>query len=128
MSYFLVAIAGLWMADGMALLLAPIRVIGLLKESLAVSPIILKWAGLAAVLGAILIVGTGGFSYQPLWLLSGLAMIVKGVFLTMAPSYWREPVIEWCLARESIDYRFWGLGLCTLSILLLDALGWLIRR
>jgi len=125
MSYVLMAIAGLWMADGVALLVVPVRVIALLKNSLAVSPVILKWSGLAALLGVILIVGTEELSYQPLWFLAGLAMIVKGIFLATAPSHWRQPVIEWCLGREPVDYRFWGLGLCALSVLLLDAVGWL---
>ncbi len=125
MSYVLMAIAGLWMADGVALLVVPIRVIGLLKNSLAVSPVILKWSGLAALLGVLLIVGTEELSYQPLWFLAGLAMMVKGIFLATAPSHWRQPVIEWCLGREAVDYRFWGLGLCALSALLLDAVGWL---
>jgi hypothetical protein len=27
-----------------------------------------------------------------------------------------------------VDYRFWGLGLCTLAVLLLHALGWIGNR
>ena len=37
----------------------------------------------------------------------------------------RESVLQWCLSREAVDYRIWGLGLCTLSVLLIHACGWL---
>jgi hypothetical protein len=56
---------------------------------------------------------------------AGTAMIVKGLFLALGPARIRKDVLEWCLQREDVDYRFWGLGLCTLAILLLHALGWL---
>lgn len=125
MSYLLMIIAGLWMADGVALLTAPHRIIDLLKISLAGSPSIVKWSGLASLLGVGLVVGGQDLEYQPLWIVAGLAMIVKGLFFMWAPERVRQTVLKWCLSREPIDYRFWGLGLCMLSVLLLDALGWL---
>ncbi len=125
MIYVLMAIAGIWMADGLALLVAPGRVMSLLRASLTTSPTLIKWSSLAAVLGTILILGSEGLPYQPVWVITGLAMIGKGIFLLWAPDPLRQAVVKWCLGREPIDYRFWGLGLCALSILLLDALGWL---
>ena len=125
MAYILFAIAGLWMADGLLLLVAPDRMIGMLKQALSISPGLVKWGAVAWVLGILLLFGAAGLPYQPLWGVVSLAMIAKGLFWFMAPDTWRQGVIKWCLEREVVDYRFWGLGMCTLSILLLDALGWL---
>jgi hypothetical protein len=125
MTYVLAAIAGVWMADGLALLVAPQPLIARVREALALSPSVMRWEALAATLGVLLLVGGPGLPYQPLWAVTGAAMIVKGVFLAWGPPRWREPVVQWCLQREPVDYRFWGLGLCTLAVLLLHALGWL---
>ena len=38
-----------------------------------------------------------------------------------------DDMAHWCVGREDIDYRFRGLGLCTLAVLLLYALGWIGR-
>jgi hypothetical protein len=54
-------------------------------------------------------------------------MIIKGGFLTWGPAAWRTPLLDWCFAREAIDYRFFGLWLCMLAVLLLHALGLLHR-
>jgi hypothetical protein len=124
MSYVLAAIAGVWMADGLALLVAPQQLIARVREALTMSPTVLRWEAIAATLGVLLIVGAAGLPYQPLWAATGAAMIAKGAFLAWGPSRWREPVVQWCLHREPVDYRFWGLGLCTLAVLLLHALGW----
>ena len=123
MRYLLMAIAGLWMADGLALLLVPLRVIALLKESLVSSPSIVSWSGLSLALGVILLIEGGELSYHPLWLVVGLTMLGKGIFFLWASDEQRSVVLRWCLTREAVDYRFWGLGLCTLSLLLLDAVG-----
>ena len=123
MWYLLMAIAGLWMVDGLALLIAPLRMIALLEESLVASPSIMNWSGLSAVLGVILLVEGGELSYYPLWLLAGLAMLGKGIFFLWAPDERRVMGLQWCLKREAVDYRFWGLGLCVLSLLLLDSVG-----
>lgn len=125
MNYVLAAIAGVWMADGLALLVAPQRVIARVREVLTLAPTILQWEGVAALLGMILLFGTEGLRYQPLWVMAGAAMVMKGVFLAVGPERWRRPILEWCLRREDMDYRFWGLGLCALALLLLHALGWL---
>ena len=111
------------MADGLALLVAPLRMIALLKESLVSSPSIMKWSGLSVALGVILLSQGGGLPYHPLWLITGLAMLGKGIFFLWASDEQRLVALQWCLKREAVDYRFWGLGLCTLSLLLLDAVG-----
>jgi len=125
MKYLLAGIAGIWMADGLALLVAPRHVIARVREVLVLSPAVLRWEGIGVCLGLVLLTGTGGLHYQPLWLATGAAMIVKGMFLAMGPERFRKSVLEWCLQREDVDYRFWGLGLCALALLLLHALGWL---
>ncbi len=117
-------IAGLWMADGIALIVAPERVIATLRQSLIAAPGFLKWGGLAGLLGIVLILATPNVAYQPLWILVGVSMVVKGVFLYAGSDLWRLRIVKWCLEREPVDYRLWGLGLCTLSVLLLDAMNW----
>ena len=124
MKYVLAAIAAIWIVDGLSLVVAPTLVITKMREVLALSPKILKWEGLATLLGIILVLGTHDIPYQPLWALVGAAMIIKGLFLALGPEPWRHRVLEWCLRREEIDYRFWGLGLCALALVMLHALGW----
>lgn len=111
------------MADGLVLLVAPLRMMALLKESLASSPSLMNWSVFSAILGVGLLSQIGELPYHPLWLLTGLAMIGKGLFFFMASVEYRHRVLKWCLTREAVDYRFWGLALCTLSALLLDAVG-----
>ena len=48
-----------------------------------------------------------------------------GAFLSIETHSWGGPVIDWCGGRAGVDYRFRGLGLSTLAILLLYALGWI---
>jgi hypothetical protein len=125
MTYVLASIAGIWAADGLALLVAPRQVITRTREALHAAPALLRWEGLAICLGVLLLVGSQGLAYRPLWLLTGTAMVAKGLFLATGPERWRQPVLDWCLHREDVDYRFWGLALCTLALLLLHALGWM---
>lgn len=125
MPLLMFAIAGLWLADGLALLVAPDRAMALLRQAVLASPRLVKWGSVSAALGLMLLVGTKGLRYQPLWHLVGIAMIGKGLFLLWAPDMWRQRVVQWCLSRDPVDYRIWGLGLCALALLLLDALGWL---
>ena len=51
----------------------------------------------------------------------------KGAFLSIETRSWRRPANDWCVGRQGINYRFRGLGLCTLAVLLLYALGWIGR-
>jgi len=121
--YILAAIAGLWMADGLALLSAPLLVMRRLQDSLEQSPNLLRWQGFGIALGIILLLWSSPLSYQPLWWLTGSAMVVKSGFLLWSPTDWRMPLLRWCFTREAVDYRFFGLWLCTLAVLLLHALG-----
>jgi len=125
MTYVLAAIAGIWMADGVALLVAPRQVMARVREVVDVSPAVLRWEAIAAPLGVLLVMGAQGLHYEPLWKVAGMAMLIKGLFLAVGPERWRRKVIGWCLRRDEVDYRFWGLGLCALALLLLHALGWL---
>nr|MBI3614743.1 DUF2065 family protein [Nitrospirota bacterium] len=125
MKYVLAAIAGIWMADGLALLVAPRFVVARVREVLALSSTILRWEGVAVCLGFLLLWSAAGLHYGPLWMATGLAMVIKGCFLAFGPEGLKKNVMEWCLQREDVDYRFWGLALCTLALLLLHALGWL---
>ena len=125
--YMLAAIAGILMADGLALLGFPLLVIKRVQDSLQHSPQLLRWEAVGIGLGAILILWSGSLPYQPLWWITGHVMIVKGCFLAWGPATWRRPLLSWCFSREAIDYRFLGLWLCLLAVLLLHALGLLHR-
>ncbi|MYA27866.1 MAG: hypothetical protein F4090_01665 [Nitrospira sp. SB0672_bin_25] len=125
MSYLLMAIAGLWMADGLALLVAPLSIVGKVRQALSTSPSLLKWSGLTLVGGMILLLQASELTYQVLWMVTGFAMVAKGGFFLLSSDETRESVLQWCLSREAVDYRIWGLGLCTLSVLLIHACGWL---
>ncbi len=123
--YALAAIAGIWLADGLSLLLVPRFVVERLREVLRQQPTIWTWQWLSVVAGAVLLVAALPLRYQPLWVLAALAMLTKGLFLALGPESWRSRLVGWCLNREDVDYRFIGIGLCTLAALLLHALGWL---
>ena len=125
MSYLLMAIAGLWMADGLALLVAPLWIVGQVRQALSTSPSLAKWSGLTLVGGMILLLQASDLPYQVLWMVTGLAMVAKGGFFLLSNDEMRQSALQWCLSREAVDYRFWGLGLCTLSVLLIHACGWL---
>jgi uncharacterized protein YjeT (DUF2065 family) len=86
---------------------------------------VLRWEGVAASLGILLVIGAQGLHYEFLWTITGLTMLMKGLFLALGPEPWRHHVLQWCLRREEVDYRFCGLGLCILAVLLLHALGWI---
>lgn len=123
--YALAAIAGIWLADGLSLLLVPRFVVERLREVIRQQPTIWTWQWLSVVAGAVLLVAALPLRYQPLWILTALAMLTKGLFLALGPESWRSRLVGWCLNREDVDYRFVGIGLCTLAALLLHALGWL---
>jgi len=123
--YALATIAGIWFADGLLLLLVPQFIMTHLRQTLAESPTILRWEWLAVIGGGIILTAGHNLRYQPLWIVTAGVMIVKGLFLAIGPSDWRARVLDWCLSRDDVDYRFGGLGLCTLATLLLHALGWI---
>ena len=121
--YILGAIAGIWLADGLALLSFPLLVIRKVQESLQQNPHLLRWQAIGMCLGAFLIVASAELPYQPLWWITGAAMGIKSGLLAWGPTTWRASLLNWCFSREAIDYRFIGLGLCALAVLLLHALG-----
>lgn len=127
-NYALAALAGIWLADGIILLVAPRFIIAQVRELLQQSPTILRWELLAIIGGVFLIFAAQNLPYQWLWMVTAGGMVAKGVFLSIGPPTWRGPVIEWCVSRADIDYRLWGLGLCALAVLLLHALGWIGRN
>ncbi|MCY4132552.1 MAG: hypothetical protein OXF39_07920 [Nitrospira sp.] len=125
MSYLLLAIAGLWMADGLALLVAPLQTVALVRQALSASPSHATWSGVTIAAGLVLLLQASELTYQGLWMVAGLAMIVKGGFFLLSDDDTRHAVLTWSLSRDAVDYRFLGLGLCTLSLLLIHASGWL---
>jgi hypothetical protein len=125
MSYLLMAIAGLWMADGLALLVAPLWIIGQVRRALSTSPSLAKWSGLTLVGGMILLLQASDLTYPAVWMITGLAMVATAGFFLLSNDDVRQSVLQWGLSREAVDYRFWGLGLCALSVLLMHACGWL---
>lgn len=123
--YALAAIAGMWLADGISLLAAPRFVIERVRAALQAQILVWPWQLLSAAAGMVLGIASLDLHYQPLWILCAGGMIVKGLFFSLAPQAWRGSALAWLLGREDVDYRFWGLGLCTLAVLLLHALGWI---
>ena len=123
--YALAALAGVWVADGILLLLAPRLVMNRIRELTSANIEIFRWqiATVAAGLG-LLFLGWD-LPHQPLWTFTALAMIAKGLFLWLGVGGVRDRIVAWCVTREEVDYRFWGLGLCALAVLLLHALGWI---
>src|SRR5262245_62067187 len=123
--YILAILAALWLADGAILLVMPQWTIDRIRVVFQESPLILRWESLSLCGGLALAILSQGLPYQLLWLVTGLAMVLKGLFLWLGPEDIRQRTIDWCLTREPVDYRLWGLGLCTLAVLLLHALGWI---
>ena len=96
-----------------------------LREVVRQQPAIWTWQWLSVLTGGILMIAALPLTYQPLWIVTALIMLIKGLFLALGPEAWRSRLVEWCLNRDDVDYRFVGIGLCTLAVLLLHALGWL---
>jgi hypothetical protein len=88
---------------------------------------ILQWELLAIIGGVFLLFASQELPYQWLWMVTAGGIIAKGAFPSIETHSWRGPVIDWCVGREDIDYRFRGLGFCTLAVLLLYTLGWIGR-
>jgi hypothetical protein len=123
--YALAAIAGIWLADGAALLIAPRFVMTQVRDVVRQSPRMLRWEVMSIVGGLLLFFAGQDLPYQPLWFLTAAGMIGKGLFLTVGRQAWSDRILDWCGTREEVDLRFWGLGLCALAVLLLHALGWI---
>lgn len=123
--YALAIIAGMWLADGLALLVAPRFIIGQVRTAIQINITLWPWQLFAVLAGIVLFWAGFELRYQPLWICAAGGMVCKGLFLAFAPTQRRERVVAWSLGRGDVDYRFWGLGLCALAVLLLHALGWI---
>jgi uncharacterized protein YjeT (DUF2065 family) len=119
----LTMLAVIWAIDGLALVVAPRTVIGLLHDYLDRGGELGRWWGLTGMMGFALLVLPDTFRFQPLWPFVGGAVIAKGLFVGLAPETWRKPAVTWSLSRDDVDYRLWGLALCTLALLLGSGLG-----
>ncbi len=128
MKYFLAALAVIWLADGVALITAPRTIVTLLREGVATSPGLLRWEAVAALLGAGLLLASPGLWLGALWGVTGALMIIKELFLSVGPPALRQQVLDWGLNREEVDYRLWGIGLCTLAVLMFHALAGMPAR
>ena len=114
----LLTLCAVWLLDGVALLAHPRGVITALRQFVEVQGGVQRWWALTSGLGLVLFWLPAAFPHRSWWILVGSLMLAKGAFLGTAPDRWRSPVLAWCLTREEVDYRFWGLGLCTLAIVL----------
>lgn len=123
--YALAMIAGMWLADGIALIIAPRFIIENVRNAISLRTALWPWQWSAVVAGLVLLLAGFDLRYQPLWWCVAAGMMGKGIFLASAPSAPRERLVQWLLGREDVDYRLWGLSLCTLAVLLLHALGWI---
>ena len=123
--YVLAAIAGIWLIDGLTLLLFPLVVIRRVEKTLTQAPQLMRWEAVGIWLGLILLLFTSHLPYQPLWWAAGIAMAAKGWLFAWGPPQWRDPILDWCFHRDAVDYRFLGLWLGTLAVLLLHGFGWL---
>lgn len=120
-------LAGIWFIDGLALLIAPLTVMARIREALAEQPHFFRWQIVSILAGVCLLFLGRDLSHQAAWIVAGIAMISKGIVLWLGPSSLTSSLTNWFLQREAVDYRFWGLGLCALAMLLLHALGWPVR-
>lgn len=119
----LIALMAVWLLDGIALLANPQGVVHAVRELLARRGGAPRWWALSSMLGIALFLLPSSVPYRALWLVVGSSMVIKGLFLAFAPARWRDSFLAWCLSREDVDYRFWGLGLCALAIVLWHSLG-----
>ncbi|MEX5212899.1 MAG: hypothetical protein NW703_01930 [Nitrospiraceae bacterium] len=119
----LTLLAVTWAIDGLALVFSPRTAMELLRNYLDRDTGLSRWWGLTGLMGLALLVLPEMFRFQPLWLLVGGAMILKGLFVGLAPETWRKPAVAWSVSREDVDYRLWGLALCTFALLLGKGLG-----
>jgi hypothetical protein len=75
--YVLAALGGVWLADGMALLVAPRYIITQVRNLVHQSPAVLRWEFLTIIGGVFLFFGAPEFPYQSLWMVTAGGMIAK---------------------------------------------------
>ena len=95
------ALAGVWLADGIALLVAPHYIITPVHNLLQQSPAILRWELVAIIGGVFLFFSAQELPYQWLWMMTAGGMNAKGAFLSIETHSWRGPVIVWCIGRRT---------------------------
>jgi len=120
----LAALAGVCLANSIALRVAPCYVITQARELLQQFPAILRWELLPIIGGVFLLFARAGTALPMALDGDGRIRDHQGAFLSIETHSRRRPVIDWWVGQAGVDYRFRGLGLCTLAILLLYALGW----
>lgn len=91
---------GVWLINGIALLVAPHCIMSQVREVVRQSPALLRWEILAIIGGILLFFSAQEISYQTLWMVTAVGMIVKGAILSIGPDSWRRPVFAWCVGRE----------------------------
>lgn len=97
--------------------------IGQIRQPLVASPLLGRWSGVTLVAGMILLLDASDLTCRGLWMVIGVAMVVKGGFFLSSNEDTCRSALQWRVNREAVDYRFWGLGLCALSMPLIHALG-----
>lgn len=95
--YALAMIAGVWLADGVALLVAPRFVIDHVRMAIQINTALWPWQLFAIVAGVVLLWAGRELQYQPLWICAAGGMLSKGVFLAFAPAQMREKLMAWSL-------------------------------
>ncbi|HEY6288813.1 MAG TPA: hypothetical protein VIW48_05145 [Nitrospiraceae bacterium] len=95
MDNVLAALAGIRLADDMALMLAPRYIITQVRELLQQSPAILQWELLAIIGGVFLLFASQELPYQWLRMVTAGDTIAKGTFLSIETRSWRGPVIDY---------------------------------
>ena len=94
--YALAALAGVWLADGIALLVAPRYIITQVLELLQQPLAILRWELVTIIGGVFLFFAAQELPFQWLWMVTAGGMIAKGAFLSIRPHSSCGPVIDWC--------------------------------
>jgi len=91
--YALGLLAGVWLADGASLLIAPRAVMNWVREVIVKTPDVFRWQILGIAAGVALFALGLDLAYQPLWVITALGMIAKGLFLWLGPAKLRKRIL-----------------------------------
>ena len=98
------------LADDMALLLA--RAISSYRSIVgAAVPCNIGWELLTTLEGSFLFFAAQELPNQSLWTVTAGSIIAHGTARSIETHSSRRPIIDQCITRRDIDYRFLGLGL-----------------
>ena len=108
-------ISVVWFSIGLGLVIAPAWAIVILERlaSDELRQFVLIQVGM--VISLILVIGTGGLVFRPVWIAVGCLGLAKGLFLIGAPLGRREAFLGWWFKRPFWEYRAWGLVLVSLA-------------